>query len=76
MTQRWQSVGPTLFGQELNPILRILSVFVALATQHAMRMRRIIAICGLTGPAMSFNVISQTARLSGKGERGELLNCL
>jgi hypothetical protein len=37
-------------------VLHILSVFVDLGIQHAMRMRRIV-ICGLPGSAIYFHII-------------------
>jgi hypothetical protein len=37
------------------------TVFVALVTQHAMRMRHIV-ICGLSGSTVFSNIISKTAR--------------
>ena len=46
-------------------------MFVALGVQHAMRLRHIV-ICGLSGCAVFFNIISQTARYSK--EKNKLLN--
>jgi len=44
-------------------------VFVALVTQHPMRMR-LIVICGWPGSAIFFYIILQTARFSRGGEGG------
>jgi len=43
--------------------------FVAMLTQHAMRMRHVV-ICGLSGYIISFHIISQTTCFSGGGGSG------
>jgi len=60
-----------LFQWKSKNITYSACVFVALGVQHAMRLRHIV-ICGLSGCAVFFNIISQTARYSK--EKNKLLN--
>jgi len=41
-------------------------VFVALVTQHAMRLRRIV-VCGLPDSVVFFHIMSQKAQFSEEG---------
>ena len=49
--------GDTIVAVEKQLVLHILSVSVALVTQHAKRLR-IIVICGLSGSTIFFHIIS------------------
>ena len=48
----------TVAAVEKQQVLYILSLFIALVIQHAMRMRRIV-ICGSTGCTIFFRILAE-----------------
>jgi len=66
---RWNIVGPSPYHYYSGKAIRITyseCEYPALGILHALHMRYI-AICGLSGSTLFFNIISQMAQFSGGG---------